>query len=398
MWFSTASDFVLTGPAGTYAISDTWSAVCEAGAAGTYAGTFYDDVWTLELTDFLQHDGNYSICVLNGGVNDICSNFSSGNCINFTINGIESTVTRTNVTCNGANNGTITVGAPSGGTAPYTLTWTGPVAIANNNYNPTNLPPGAYTLTITDINGRCEYVETIIISQPTAVSYNSSITHPTCGGGGNDGSVLITGTGGVPNYNIQLGASTQNGVASYNFTGLSGGSYTVNITDLTGCTATGTVNLNAVDVPDATFTYNGNQCFTGHSFNFTHTGIPIGGETYSWTFAGGTPATSSAHNPVGVTWATPGTYSVTLLITAGGCTDSYSTNITVYSQPSTTITPTQPSCGLCNGSAVTTIAYSNYAWSNGGSNTNDKRIMPRWIYCYCYRCKFMYRHCEYKFS
>jgi PKD repeat protein len=362
------ADFVLTGPAGTYAISDTWSAVCEAGAAGTYAGTFYDDVWTLELTDFLQHDGNYSICVLNGGVNDICSNFSSGNCINFTINGIESTVTRTNVTCNGANNGTITVGAPSGGTAPYTLTWTGPVAIANNNYNPTNLPPGAYTLTITDINGRCEYIETIVISQPTVVGYNTNVTHPTCGGGGNNGAVLVTGTGGTSPYDIQLGAATQYDVASYNFTGLSGGTYGITVTDAYNCTASGSVVLNNADVPDPTFTYNGNQCFTGHSFNFTHTGTPLPGETYLWTFSGGTPASSTDHNPTGVTWAGSGSYSVTLQITAGSCVNSSSQTIVIYPNPTPSITPVPENCGLCDGSASTTIAYSSYSWSNSGTS------------------------------
>ncbi|MDD3687172.1 MAG: SprB repeat-containing protein, partial [Bacteroidales bacterium] len=180
------ADFILTGPAGTYNISDTWSAVCEAAAASTYAGTFYDDLWTLELADYLAHDGNYTLTVINGGVNDICNNFNTQQSINFTINGIESTVSHTNVTCNGANNGSITVGAPSGGTAPYLLTWSGPVAIANNNYNPTNLPPGAYIITISDAIGQCEFVETVTITQPTAVGYNSSITHPTCGGGGND--------------------------------------------------------------------------------------------------------------------------------------------------------------------------------------------------------------------
>ncbi len=362
------SDFVISGPAGTYNIVDAWSAVCEAGAAGTYAGTFYDDLWTLELGDFLSNDGNYSICVLNGGVNDICSNFSAGNCLNFTINGIDATVTSTNITCNGANNGTITVSGINGGTAPYSTNWVGPGAFTSTSNNLSGLAPGSYSLTITDAIGRCEYNETVVLTQPTAVGFNSSITHPTCAGGPNNGSVLITGTGGVPNYNIQLGASTQTGVASYNFTGLGGGSYTVNITDATGCTATGTVNLNTVTVPDPAFTYNGNQCFSGHSFNFTHTGTVIPGETYLWTFAGGSPATSTTQNPTGITWSTPGTYSVTLQVTAGSCVQSYSQNITVYPQPAPAITPTPAGCGLCNGSATTTTAFSSYSWSSGGTS------------------------------
>ncbi|MDD3859887.1 MAG: SprB repeat-containing protein, partial [Bacteroidales bacterium] len=364
------SDFVLTGPGGTYAISDTWSAVCEAGAAGTYAGTFYDDLWTLELGDFLSQAGNYSICVLNGGVNDICNNFSTGNCINFSITGITATVTSTNVTCNGANNGTITVTGVGGGTAPYnyTINAGASVPIVGTGFSLTNRPPGTYIIAITDAIGRCEYVETVVISQPTAVSFNSSITHPTCVGGGTDGAVLITPSGGASPYDIQLGAATQNDVLSYNFTGLSGGSYGITVTDAYSCTTSGSVNLNIADLPDPTFTYNSNQCFTGHSFNFTHTGTVIPGETYLWTFSGSNiPQTSTAQNPTGITWPSFGSYSVTLQITAGSCVNSSNQTIEIYQNPTPTITPTPENCGLCDGSAETTTAYSSYLWSTGGT-------------------------------
>ena len=50
--------------------------------------------------------------------------------------------------------------------------------------------------------------------------------------------------------------------------------------------------------PLAGFTYNGNQCLTGNSFNFTNTGTSSGA-TYSWTFPGGTPATSALQSPTG---------------------------------------------------------------------------------------------------
>jgi PKD repeat protein len=370
------SDFVLTGPNGTYSIIDAYSAVCEAGVGNTYSGTFYDDLWTLTLGDAVSHDGNYQLCVIPGGVQDICSNNSAGNCLNFTITGITATVSHTNVTCYGLNNGTINVSGITGGTAPYTISWTGPSGFTSNSPNLTNLAPGTYNLTISDASGRCEYVDNVVITEPSQVGYNANITHPTCGGGGNDGEVLITGTGGVSPYNIQLGASTQNGVMSYNFTGLSGGSYTVNITDATGCIATGNVVLNTVIVPDASFTYNGNQCFNGHSFNFTYTGVPVGGQTYSWTFAGGTPATSNLQNPSGITWAAPGTYTVTLSVNAGGCIRSTNQNITIYPQPSPTVSTTDASCGICNGQATVNPAYNSYSWSNGGNTQTITNLCP----------------------
>jgi PKD repeat protein len=43
--------------------------------------------------------------------------------------------------------------------------------------------------------------------------------------------------------------------------------------------------------------------------------------SWSWTFQGGTPATSTVQNPTGVTWTTPGTYSVSLTATNGNGSD-----------------------------------------------------------------------------
>ncbi len=366
------SDFILTGPNGTYSIIDAWSAVCEAGAASTYSGTFYDDLWTLELGDYLNHDGNYTLTVVAGGVDDICSNFSPLNSLNFSITGITATIGGTNVACNGDNTGAINVTGIGGGTAPYSYTLNGGplTAIAGTSFSLSNLLAGNYTIVISDNVGQCEYVETITINEPNVLGFNTNITHPTCAGGGNDGSVLVTGTGGMSPYDIQLGASTQNGVASYNFTNLSGGNYIINITDNVGCTATGNANLNTVEVPDATFTYNTNQCFTGHSYDFTHTGIPIVGETYAWTFTGANTPTSNLENPTGITWPGPGTYNVTLDISTATCTNTYSTNIVVYAMPNPTVTTGTDNCGLCDGTASTTIAYSSYAWSTGSTANN----------------------------
>ena len=368
-----ASDFFVTGPGGTYNVSDAWSPVCEAASSSTYSsGTFYDDIWTLQLSDYLTEDGNYTVCVRDGSVNDLCGNIAPQNCLTFTVIGITADISNTDIPCNGDNTGTITVNNITGGTAPYFYSLNGGanVAIAGTSFSLTNLSAGSYQIVITDNIGYCEYIETIVINESPPLAYNTSITHPSCGGGTNSGEVLVTGTGGSPPYNIQLGAATQNGVISHNFTGLAGGLYGITVTDIYGCSTTGSVTLNNVDVPDATFTYNGNQCFPGHSYNFTHTGAVTPTETYAWTFTSGTPGTSTSQNPTGITWASPGIYNVSLTITAGTCTDTYSTNIEVFASPSPTITTTPDNCGLCDGTAATTIAYSSYAWSTGSTASN----------------------------
>jgi len=76
------------------------------------------------------------------------------------------------------------------------------------------------------------------------------------------------------------------------------------------------------------------------------------------------------------TYASSGTYTVTLTITDSGCSDSETINLTVYPTPTVSITPTHITCnGLTNGSisiALTTgtAPLQNIAWSpSGGTGT-----------------------------
>lgn len=75
----------------------------------------------------------------------------------------------------------------------------------------------------------------------------------------------------------------------------------------------GKVNSGAAPVLNANFTANKNSVKVGETVNFTDasTGNPT---SWSWSFQGGTPATSTARNP-SITYNTPGTYSVTLTAT-----------------------------------------------------------------------------------
>lgn len=79
-----------------------------------------------------------------------------------------------NVTCNGSNDGSVTVAA-SNGTEPYTYAWdhgaTGPVA--------DNLAAGDYTVTVTDQNG-CEASLTIEITEPEPTQANAGPDQTIC--------------------------------------------------------------------------------------------------------------------------------------------------------------------------------------------------------------------------
>lgn len=58
----------------------------------------------------------------------------------------------TDATCTGANNGSITI-TPTGGTTPYSYSWTKNGTAYSTSQNLSNLAPGNYLLTLTDANG-----------------------------------------------------------------------------------------------------------------------------------------------------------------------------------------------------------------------------------------------------
>ena len=99
------------------------------------------------------------------------------------------TSTTTNVSCNGGNNGTGTLNI-SGGTTPYNENW--------GTANPNALFDGTYTYTVTDANG-CTFNNQVIISEPTLL-YSSIITTDAICFGYNNGTAIITTSGGTSPY------------------------------------------------------------------------------------------------------------------------------------------------------------------------------------------------------
>ncbi|MBN4051567.1 PKD domain-containing protein, partial [bacterium AH-315-M05] len=128
--------------------------------------------------------------------------------------------------------------------------------------------------------------------------------------------------------------------------------------------------------PTANFTFFGNTCLASASttgLNFTNTGTTGGTATFNWTFPSGTPGTSTAENPTGVTWAAAGSYTVKLVVDTSGCgatlSDSIEQVITILADPSTSaITGTTPVCENDVGVvySVTPTGGSTYAWTVPG--------------------------------
>lgn len=97
---------------------------------------------------------------------------------------------------------------------------------------------------------------------------------------------------------------------------------------------------------------------------------------YSWTFAGGVPASSTQQTPPGIMYSNPGNYTVTFVVNTACDKDSISKTITIADCNACTLSSAASlsstvSCkGDANGSASVTISNGaggpyNYVWSNG---------------------------------
>lgn len=89
-------------------------------------------------------------------------------CITEPNSAVSATVSSTDVTCNGACDGTGTLSNVSGGTGPYTYFWCN----SATSSSVTNLCPGMCTVSITDANG-CPFSDTITINEPAPASVNA---------------------------------------------------------------------------------------------------------------------------------------------------------------------------------------------------------------------------------
>ncbi|HLG02571.1 MAG TPA: PKD domain-containing protein, partial [Bacteroidia bacterium] len=118
------------------------------------------------------------------------------------------------------------------------------------------------------------------------------------------------------------------------------------------CGPGATSNYSCGNPPVAAFSGTPTTVCTGSTVTFTDlsTNSPT---SWSWTFTGGTPSTSTLQNPI-ITYNTPGTHNVSLTATNGNGSDGQTTNnyITVNASPTNTGTVTSVTCNGGNNGAI----------------------------------------------
>lgn len=214
--------------------------------------------------------------------------------------------------CLGAT-GTATA-AGAGGTPGYTYQWDA-AAGSQTTATAVGLAAGTYTVTITDANG-CTTNAVATVTAAGAPTGSTSSAAETCAGDC-DGTATATGSGGSGSYTYQWDAAAGSQTTA-TATGLCAGTYDVVITDGAGC-ASAPISVTVapgLPYPTAGFTYSPTPVCAGEVVTFTNTTTPS--SSYAWDFGDGN--NSTATNPTN-TFATQGSYTVTLDADNGGCMD-----------------------------------------------------------------------------
>jgi hypothetical protein len=164
--------------------------------------------------------GNYSVTITDNAGGSTVLNYTLTNPAPVTLNSSSANATFFN-----ADNGefTVTVG---GGSGFYQFGINGAfVNVGPGSYTYENLGPGSYLIDVIDSEG-CAQSQTVVITEPDDITITQSVTNLICAGEQN-GSIFINTFGGTPPYTFEW----NDGVLADNRINLSGGTYTVTITD-----------------------------------------------------------------------------------------------------------------------------------------------------------------------
>ena len=324
-----------------------------SGGDGNYTFSWDNGAGTEDITDLNQN--TYEVTVTDGNGCQIQMSFdvinTVGNCTpNCDL--VVNNATIVDETC-GQANGSITLSVYTTNT-PHSVSWSNGMtgdAI-------TGLAAGTYTATITDVE-TCEVIVdyTVINDAGDLAISNPILSDEVCGAG--NGAIDVTVTGGDGNYTF----SWDNGAGTEDITGLSAGSYTITVTDGTGCSVSaqfdvvndaGSMAISFENTVDET-------CGNGQGsidINIS----PNGSYTYAWDNGG---------NTQDLTGLSAGDYTCTITDNNTGCeltTPTYTINNDAGSLTVVITDFDNEVCGNGMGEIDITISGGapnyNFLWSN----------------------------------
>lgn len=274
-------------------------------------------------------------------------------------------ISTTSVSCHAQCTGAATLDASTitGGTSPYAIEWQAP---ATTTANPTgSLCAGNYIAKITDATGCISFTNTTIV-EPLPVSITNSLaSFPLCPGIC-DGTIALNVSGGVAPYTYTWNPISSNAPTETN---LCAGDYTVTVGYNSTCQETVAFNMPIQTSITIVPTVTNNICF-GQCNGIATVSVSGGTGPYqaSWSNAQTGMFANSLCN---------GDYTVSITDN-NGCNNTATTSINSAAQITSSASVSQPSCGMCDGTAGLTVSggtgpYS-FNWSNSATTPSISNL------------------------
>ncbi|MFN4255954.1 MAG: hypothetical protein ACK4Q5_13195 [Saprospiraceae bacterium] len=205
---------------------------------------------------------------------------------------------------------------------------------------------GNYTVTVTDANGCTGTASTALTVNPNPTVSIDDAPYD-C-----DGLQVLNASGSFPNYEWSTGESSQSITVS------SDGTFTVTVTNATGCTGTASFAVNIPPAPEVEIT--GDFVFCEND-NTLLTATP-GFQNYQWS--GGTGSGNTR------TVSVAGNYTVTAT-DVFGCTDTETVSVDEQPAPAPQLNAPAPICaGETAEIEVLNAIFQTYQWSSGGNGSS----------------------------
>jgi hypothetical protein len=293
------------------------------------------------------------------------------------------------ISCNGTNDGQITIAANGGtGTITYNLTGgtLGVSGAANTTGIFSGLGAGTYSYSTKDANNCAGPSGSLQIIAPPAIVASGAITGvPTCTSA--VGQITITASGGTGtlNYTLQKVGGSATGPQSSNvFSGLGVGSYSFTVKDANNCTFNSTSNIELVATSgptgsNATVTsnYNGSQvsCVGSSDGKIT---VSVTGGVANYTFHLGGLTQNTGASSFEFTGLPAGTYNY-FVVDANGC-QTATKQVTISNPQALSVTKAEvtekPNCNATSKGKITIEATGGtgslqYSLMNTGTNVTS---------------------------
>lgn len=263
------------------------------------------------------------------------------------------TAAKTDILCNGASTGSITVNQPATGIAPFEYSLDGVNWQTGRTFS--GLAANTYTVQFRSANG-CSGSLVVVLNEPPALT-SSVVTSPVICNGQANGSITAVPGGGVPPYQFSInGGSSWQSTGTYN---VPAGNYTLLLRDANNCLFTQPVTVTEPALLSATSTNRSATCDGGNDGRII---VNASGGNAGYLYStDGINYQASNSFPVG-----PGQYTI-YVKDSKGCSTSFTTSVDL--QFNLFLNP-MPDLTICQGSSIQFRPVSNaasYTWSPAAS-------------------------------